>query len=88
MDTYSTKTEDAIREAVFKKAQELDIPVAKEQIKVHAHRTCCATAPSSIDAPYIVHVNLPGYPMDLNFDASTDKQGRFLEASSDDAQLT
>ena len=34
MDTYNTKTEDQIRDAVFKKAQELDVPVSREQIKV------------------------------------------------------
>src|SRR5207247_2108493 len=32
--TYGTKTEDAIRDAVFKKAQDLEIPLTREQIKV------------------------------------------------------
>ena len=34
MDTYNTKTEEQIRDAIFKKAQDLDIPITKEQIKV------------------------------------------------------
>ncbi len=34
MSTYTTKTEDVIRDEVFKKAQELDVPITKEQIKV------------------------------------------------------
>ncbi len=34
LDTYTTKTDDQIRDSVYKKAQELDIPVTKEQIKV------------------------------------------------------
>ena len=34
MSTYSTKTEDAIRDIVFKKAQDLEIPIGREQIKV------------------------------------------------------
>ena len=34
MTTYTTKTEDVIRDEVFKKAQEMDVPVTREQIKV------------------------------------------------------
>ena len=34
MDTYNTKTDDQIRDSVYKKAQELDVPVTREQIKV------------------------------------------------------
>jgi hypothetical protein len=76
MNTYSAKSEDAIREEVFKKAQELDVPIVKEQIKIV--RTGTAYAGSiSIDAPYSVHVNLPGYPMDLNFDPSSANRSVF-----------
>ncbi len=76
MATYSTKTEDAIREEMYKKAQDLEIPIAKEQIKVQ--RTGVANAGSvSIDAPYTVHVSLPGYPLDLNFDPSTHNKSVF-----------
>jgi hypothetical protein len=76
MTTYSTKTEDAIREEMFKKAQELDIPIAKEQIKVT--RVGAANAGSvTIEAPYTVHVNLPGYPLDLNFDPASRNRSVF-----------
>ena len=34
MSTYTNKTEDVIRDEVFKKEQELDIPITKEQIKI------------------------------------------------------
>ncbi len=34
LGTYSTKGDDVIRDAVFRRAQELEIPVAKEKIKV------------------------------------------------------
>ena len=34
MTTYTTKTEDVIRDEVFKKAQEMDVPITREQIKV------------------------------------------------------
>jgi len=70
MDTYNTKTDDQIRDSVYKKAQELDVPVTREQIKVQ--RTGPTGAGSiSIEAPYTVHVSLPGYPLDLNFDPAT-----------------
>lgn len=76
MTTYSTKTEDAIREEVFKKAQELDIPIAKEQIKVQ--RVGVANAGSvTIEAAYTVHVNLPGCPLDLNFDPASRNRSVF-----------
>jgi len=76
LGTYSTKSEEAIRDSLFKKAQDLDVPIAREQIKVQ--RSGVAGAGSlSIDAPYIVHVNLPGYPLDLHFDASTRNKSVF-----------
>ena len=76
MNTYSSKSEDAIREEIFKKAQELDVPVTKEQIKIV--RVGSAYAGSiSIEAPYTVHLNLPGYPLDLNFDPSSTNRSVF-----------
>ncbi len=73
MGTYSTKSDDAIRDEVFKKAQELDVPIAKEQIKIR--RTGSAYNGSvSIEAPYTVHLDLAVYPLDLNFTpASTNR---------------
>ena len=79
MTTYTTKTEDVIRDEVFKKAQELDVPVTKEQIKV-VRNGVVGTGSVEIEAAYTVHVNLPGYPMDLNFDPSSTKQGRLLNS--------
>jgi hypothetical protein len=74
MSTYTNKTEDVIRDEVFKKAQELDIPITKEQIKV-VRSGQIGTGSVSIEATYTVHVNLPGYPLDLNFDASARNKG-------------
>jgi hypothetical protein len=74
MDTYNTKTEDQIRDAIFKKAQELDVPVSREQIKVQRSGVT-GSGSISIEAPYIVHINLPGYPLDLNFDPSSRNKG-------------
>jgi hypothetical protein len=76
LGTYSTKSEDAIRDSVFKKAQDLDVPIAKEQIKVQRIGVTGAGS-LSIEAPYTVHVNLPGYPLDLHFEASTRNKSVF-----------
>jgi len=74
--TYSSKSEDAIRDEMFKKAQDLDIPVSKDQIKVQ--RTGVQNAGSvSIEVPYTVHVDLPGYPLDLNFDPASQNRSVF-----------
>ena len=76
MSTYTTKTEDVIRDEVFRKAQDMDIPISREQIKV-VRNGVVGTGTVDIEANYIVHVNLPGYPMDLHFDASARNKGVF-----------
>src|ERR1700680_2479698 len=76
MGTYRTTSDEIIRDEVFKKAQELDVPIVKEQIKIR--RVGSAYAGSvSIEAPYTVHLNLPGYPLDLNFDPSSTNKSVF-----------
>ena len=75
-DSYSTKTEDEIRKAIFKKAQEYDIPLAQDEIGVQ--RTGLQfNGTVVVKAVYVVHVDLPGYPLDLHFDASTQNKGVF-----------
>jgi hypothetical protein len=76
LETYTSKPEDAIRDSLFKKAQSLDIPLTKDQIKVQRHGTM-GTGSLTISAPYTVHLDLPGYPVDLHFDASTDNKSPF-----------
>jgi hypothetical protein len=66
LGTYSTRGDDVIRDAVFKRAQELEIPVTKEQIKVMRSATP-GNAGVSIETEYSVHIDLPGYPMDIAF---------------------
>jgi hypothetical protein len=76
LNTYNTKPEDQIRDTIFKKAQDLDIPLTKEQIKVK--RTGPLGSGSLvIDAEYSVHVDLPAYPLDLQFEAATSNKGVF-----------
>jgi hypothetical protein len=74
--TYSTKPEDAIRDTIFKKAQDLEIPITREQIKVH-RSGLTGTGTVMIQASYTVHVDLPGYPLDLHFDPSVKNKGAF-----------
>lgn len=75
-DSYASKSEEDIRDSVFKKAQELDIPIARDSIKVE-HIGHQFNATIIIHAAYTVHVDLPGYPLDLHFDASTENKGVF-----------
>jgi hypothetical protein len=76
LQTYTTKPEAEIQDTIFKKAQDLQIPLNKEQIKV-ARRGTIGTGSLSIRAPYVVHIDFPGYPLDLHFDASTDNHSPF-----------
>ena len=74
MSTNSNKTEDAIRDSVFKKAQDLDIPLTKDDIKVQRVGTM-GNGSVSIQAPYTVSINLPGYPVELHFTPTTVNKG-------------
>jgi hypothetical protein len=74
LDTYSSKSETDIRTSVFKKAQELDIPISEEQIQVQ-RSGMQGSGTIIIKAPYVVHVDLPGYPVDLHFETSTANRG-------------
>lgn len=76
MSTNSSKSEDAIRDTVFKRAADLDIQLDKEKIIVH-HVGENGTGSVTIEAPYSVTVNLPGFPVTLNFDPQTTNKGVF-----------
>jgi len=70
MQTYTTKTEAAIQDTLYRKAADLGIPIEKDHLR--AHRTGNQGNGSlNVEAPYTVRVNFPGYPLELNFDAST-----------------
>jgi hypothetical protein len=74
LDTYTTKTENDIRTSVYKTAQDLDIPISLDQIIVQ-RQGGYGTGTVVIRAPYVVHVELPGYPMDIHFDVTTANRG-------------
>lgn len=75
-DSYAPKSEDDIRTTVLKKAQELEIPISEENIHV-THQGNQFSGTVTIRAAYIVHVDMPGYPLDLHFEASTENKGVF-----------
>ncbi len=70
LQTYTTKPESDIQDMIYKKGVEIGIPLEKEHIKVRRTGTQ-GTGSLTIEAPYIVHLDLPGYPVDLHFDPST-----------------
>jgi 23S rRNA A2030 N6-methylase RlmJ len=74
LDTYTSKTENDIRNAVFKQAQELDIPISEEQIQVQ-RSGMQGSGTIIINAPYVVHIDIPGYPVELHFEAATANRG-------------
>lgn len=70
LDTYSNKSIEDIQSSILKKAREMSIPLSREQIMVQR------TGPPGsgaviIEANYTVHVDLPGYPMDVQFNAAS-----------------
>lgn len=67
LDSYNpNKTDADIKNSVVKAARDLDIPLKPEDVQVTRE------GPNlSISASYTVHVDLPGYPLDLKFNPAT-----------------
>jgi hypothetical protein len=76
LETYTSKPEADIQNTIYKKAQQLELPLERDQIKVQRHGNQ-GTGSLMISAPYTVHVDLPGYPVDLHFDPSTENKSPF-----------
>ncbi|HET7204978.1 MAG TPA: hypothetical protein VFI95_00230 [Terriglobales bacterium] len=72
--TYTSKSEDDIRAIVLKTAKDMDVPLTPQQLKV-VRTGSQGTGTLAIEANYTVHVDLPGYPLDLNFHAATKNRG-------------
>jgi hypothetical protein len=66
MNTYTTKPVEEMRDTIWRKCKELDIPVTREQVNVQRDGQSV-----TIWLDYTVHVELPGYPVDLKFHPST-----------------
>jgi hypothetical protein len=72
--TYSTRTEDDIREAVIKHARNYDIALTPKQ--VHISRVGgFGTGTLAIDADYSVPIDLPGYSTTIEFHPSSKNKG-------------
>jgi hypothetical protein len=61
-NTYTNKSESEMAAAIAEKATAIDVPLTPEQVTVQ--RTA---GDLTITAEYSVHVDLPFYPLDLNF---------------------
>lgn len=67
LESYAENRSDMdVADAVVQKAQELEIPLTAQQIRVQR-----VGKELSISAEYTVHIDLPGYPLDLNFKPGT-----------------
>lgn len=74
--TYSTHSEEDIRQAVVKHARDFDIELNPKD--VHVTRTGgFGTGTLTIEADYTVPVNLPGYTTTLEFHPSSNNRGVF-----------
>jgi hypothetical protein len=69
-NTYTAKSETDMRESIYKKAQDLTIPLTREQINVQR-----ISNGVSISADYTVHVDLPLYPIDMTFHPASKNKG-------------
>lgn len=72
--TYTTRTEDDIRDTVIKEARNYDIALTPKQ--VHVSRVGgFGTGTLSIEADYTVPIELPGYSTNLEFHPSSKNKG-------------
>jgi hypothetical protein len=72
--TYSTRTEDDVREAIIKQARNYDIALTPKQ--VHVSRVgSFGTGTLFIEAEYSVPIDLPGYSTTIEFHPSTKNKG-------------
>jgi len=72
--TYSTKSEDDIRDEVIKRARNFDIALDPKEVTVQ--RTGGLGSGSLyIEADYAVPISLPGYSFELHFSPSTKNKG-------------
>ncbi len=72
--TYTTRSEDDIRDSVVKHAREYDIQLTARQVRVSRSGTS-GTGSLSIEAEYSVPVSLPGYSTTLEFHPSSKNKG-------------
>ncbi len=75
--TYSTRTEEEIRQAVIKQAHNYDIELTPKQVRVSRTGGGFGNGTLNIEADYSVPVELPGYSTTLEFHPSSLNKGVF-----------
>jgi len=74
--TYSTRSEEDVREAIIKHARNYDITLTPKQVIV-SRVGGFGTGSLTIEADYSVPVTLPGYSTTLDFHPSSKNKGVF-----------
>lgn len=74
--TYSTRSEDEIRDSIIKRARNYDIELTPKQVHV-TRMGGMGNGVLSIEADYSVPVELPGYSTTLDFHPSSKNKGVF-----------
>lgn len=72
--TYSTRSEDEIRDSIIKHARDYDIQLTTRQVKV-SRTGSSGNGSLFIEAEYSVPIELPGYSTTINFHPSTKNKG-------------
>jgi hypothetical protein len=73
MNSYTPKSESDMRETVWKKAQQYEIPLSKpEEIQVQRNGTTVL-----ISTEYTVHIDVPIHPFDLKFAPTTQNKAAY-----------
>ncbi len=68
----SRKTPEQIRDTIFNKAQELALPIARDQIHVEADLRS-----ARISCEYDINIAMPGYTLRLHFNPSSAERSLF-----------
>ncbi len=74
--TYSTRTEEDVRNAVIKHARDYDIALTPKQVRV-TRIGSFGNGTLTIQADYSVPVDFPGYSTTLDFHPSSNNRGVF-----------
>jgi hypothetical protein len=74
--TYSTRSEEDIRDEVIKHARDYDIELTPKQVHV-SRNGGFGNGSLNIEADYTVPLDLPGYSTNLEFHLSTKNKGAF-----------
>lgn len=74
--TYSTRTEEDVRETIIKEAKKYDIALTPKQVHVSRIGNQ-GTGTLAIEADYSIPLDLPGYSTTLDFHPSTKNKGIF-----------